>query len=103
MLLDEPLPTEAPSAEWTRILTSPQLFQPTGWIFDTVECALALYLRYGADWENALTELFTFGGDTDTVGAIYCSWIGAKHGASLFGAELLGQVQGVESLARWAH
>jgi ADP-ribosyl-[dinitrogen reductase] hydrolase len=83
-------------------LLDAKLTRTGGWVVETVAGAHALFVEYQANWQAALTELYRVGGDTDTVGAILCSFVGAKYGASVFGVDLLRQIQGTEVLANEA-
>ena len=48
-------------------------------------------LRYGGDPVRALTEAISAGGDTDSIGAILGSWLGALHGAEGLPAALIAR------------
>ncbi len=109
-LLDVCLPAKTSQSieEWERRLnvvcvhySDPgvgELMQTTGWVFTSVPTTLLLWLRHGDDWRNGLRELYAFGGDTDTIGAMYMSLVGASRGASFFNHDLLREVQGIEAL-----
>lgn len=52
----------------------------TGYSLHVVPVALYAWLRYPADFRQALTETIACGGDTDTVGAILGALIGVTNG-----------------------
>jgi ADP-ribosylglycohydrolase len=52
----------------------------TGYVVHTVPFALYCYLRYGETPLLALQECISAGGDTDSIGAILGTWLGARHG-----------------------
>ena len=72
--------------------------EPRGWVFDTVISALFTWLRHGDDWQHGLRSIYRCGFDTDTVGAIYLSLVGALRGASFFEPTLVADLQGVALL-----
>lgn len=51
---------------------------------ESVPAALFIFLRYGADPEEALVRAVALGGDTDTIAAMVGALCGALHGAEAF-------------------
>lgn len=53
---------------------------PTGWVVDSLECALYSFLETAASFEKAITFAVNLGGDTDTIAAICGGLAGAYYG-----------------------
>lgn len=101
------LPTQTTEpARWEQLLTDALAGDADlggdGWVFPTVAVSLSLWSRFGADYMTALRALYAAGGDTDTVGAIYLSLVGAAHGLSHFEPALIWRVQGIGVLIQEA-
>jgi ADP-ribosyl-[dinitrogen reductase] hydrolase len=52
----------------------------SGFVVHTLAFATFCFLRYGDDPLLSLTESISAGGDTDSIGAILGSWLGARYG-----------------------
>lgn len=64
----------------------------TGFILPTAALASFCFERFGSDPLDALAEVISAGGDTDSIGAIVGAWVGALHGAQALPAPLLAQI-----------
>ena len=64
----------------------------TGFVLHTVPFAAFCIGRYGRDPMRALSEAISAGGDTDSIGAILGSWLGALHGAGGLPAPLIARI-----------
>jgi ADP-ribosylglycohydrolase len=64
----------------------------SGFISHTVPVALVCWLRYPADFRQALEEVILLGGDTDTTGAIVGGLMGATLGTSAIPDEWLDRL-----------
>lgn len=51
----------------------------SGWVVDTLECALWRFFAYDT-WENGALAVVNLGGDSDTVGAVYGALAGVYYG-----------------------
>lgn len=54
----------------------------TGYVMHSVALATFCFLRFGADPREALIQIVSCGGDTDSNAAILGAWLGALHGRS---------------------
>jgi ADP-ribosyl-[dinitrogen reductase] hydrolase len=54
----------------------------TGYVYRTVPIALYCWLRHTSDFRQAVEQVISLGGDTDTTGAIVGAIMGATHGES---------------------
>ncbi|KAJ5241685.1 uncharacterized protein N7469_000012 [Penicillium citrinum] len=52
----------------------------SGWVVDTLECALWGFFKYDS-WEKGALAVVNLGGDSDTAGAIYGALAGVFYGA----------------------
>lgn len=64
----------------------------SGFVVHSVSFATYGFLRYGHVPALALTEIINAGGDTDSIGAILGSWLGALHGATALPEMLVEQI-----------
>lgn len=69
---------------------------------EAVSCATYLYSKYGKDPENCLIESVNMGGDTDTIGCIVGSLLGAKYGTDWIPLRWLEKAEGVEEVTKVA-
>lgn len=53
---------------------------PSGWVVDSMECALRAIREADGDTETAIVTAINYGGDADTIGAITGGLIGARKG-----------------------
>lgn len=51
----------------------------SGWVVDTLECALWAFFKYDS-WERGALAVVNRGGDSDTAGAIYGALAGVFYG-----------------------
>lgn len=65
----------------------------SGYAYHTAPMVLFAALRYGADPREALEQLWSCGGDTDTTGAILGGLVGARHGEAGFPAEWVAGIR----------
>lgn len=56
-----------------------KLFQPTGYVVDTLEAAMMAFYQYG-NFKDGLLAVVNLGYDSDTVGAVYGQLAGAYYG-----------------------
>jgi len=56
-----------------------KIYQPTGYVIDTLETALVAFDRFNS-FEDGLLYIVSLGYDTDTVGAVYGQLAGAFYG-----------------------
>lgn len=67
----------------------------TGFVLHSVPLAAFCFLRYGdGEAVDALSQIISAGGDTDSNAAILGAWLGAKKGASGLGTELIDEIIG---------
>jgi ADP-ribosylglycohydrolase len=64
----------------------------SGFVVHSVSFATYAFLRYGSDPFQALTEVISAGGDTDSTGAILGGWLGALHGEAGLPQRLIGRI-----------
>jgi ADP-ribosyl-[dinitrogen reductase] hydrolase len=64
----------------------------TGYVVSSVAFATFCFLRHGDDPLPALSEAISAGGDTDSIGAILGSWLGAQHGEAGLPGDLIGRI-----------
>ncbi|KAF3402067.1 ADP-ribosyl-[dinitrogen reductase] glycohydrolase [Penicillium rolfsii] len=58
---------------------SPANMHSTGWVVDTLECALWGFFKYES-WEEGALAVVNLGGDSDTAGAVYGGLAGVFYG-----------------------
>lgn len=51
----------------------------SGWVIDTIELALWAFFKFN-NWKDGALAVVNFGGDSDTVGAVYGALAGAFYG-----------------------
>lgn len=51
----------------------------SGWVIDTLECALWAFFKYDT-WKDGALAVVNLGGDSDTVGAVYGGLAGSFYG-----------------------
>lgn len=51
----------------------------SGWVVDTLECALWGFFKYD-NWEEGVLAVVNRGGDSDTAGAVYGALAGVYYG-----------------------
>lgn len=51
----------------------------SGWVIDTLECALWAFFKYDS-WEEGALAVVNLGGDADTAGAVYGGLAGCFNG-----------------------
>ncbi len=83
-------------------LSAGDLGPTSGLVFDTVGAAVFLFVRYPKDPLRGLAELFTRGGDVDSIGSIYCGWVGARETLSAFDNTLIAPLQGLGVIVKEA-
>lgn len=64
----------------------------TGFVLHSVSFATFGFLRYGLDPLQALSEVISAGGDTDSTGAILGAWLGALHGKNGLPQPLIARI-----------
>lgn len=64
----------------------------TGFVVSTTAFATFCFLRHGDDPMTALREAIGAGGDTDSIGAILGSWLGALHGEAGLPGHLIDRI-----------
>ena len=69
----------------------------SGFVEHTVPCVIQVWLRYPNDYDKAITEIISAGGDTDTTAAILGGIVGARVGKNGIPASWL---QGVKEWPR---
>lgn len=67
----------------------------SGWVYHTCASVWFMVLYYKDRWRDALVDLYEVGGDTDTIGALYCAAIGALCGQRIFDDAQLQRTQGM--------
>lgn len=53
---------------------------PSGWVVDSMDCALRAIMAAGGDTKKAIVTAINYGGDADTIGAITGGLVGARNG-----------------------
>lgn len=53
---------------------------PSGWVVDSMDCALRAIMAAGGDTKKAIVIAINYGGDADTIGAITGGLVGARNG-----------------------
>lgn len=53
---------------------------PSGWVVDSMDCALRAIREADGDMKKAIVTAVNYGGDADTIGAITGGLIGARNG-----------------------
>lgn len=66
----------------------------TGYVVHTVGLVTFCFLRYNGNVKNALLNIISAGGDTDTNAAILGAWFGAECGHGCLPTTLLNKLQG---------
>lgn len=67
----------------------------TGFVMQSIPLALFCFLRFGeGELIDALNEVISAGGDTDTNAAILGAWLGAKKGEGALNKELVDEITG---------
>jgi ADP-ribosylglycohydrolase len=87
-----------PASDHRELVDALEDIGTSGWVFESVPAAIQMLVSFPEDWRAGLRALFDAGGDVDTIGSLYCSWVGALHGAAVFD-DIADETQGVERLA----
>jgi ADP-ribosylglycohydrolase len=64
-------------ADWKA--KSPTDMHSSGWVVDTLECALWGFFKYES-WDEGVLAVINLGGDSDTAGAVYGGLAGVFYG-----------------------
>ncbi|MBX9686150.1 MAG: ADP-ribosylglycohydrolase family protein [Candidatus Obscuribacterales bacterium] len=80
----------------------------SGFVLHSVPLAVFCFLRFGdGDISDALGEIISAGGDTDSNAAILGAWLGARHGAAALPGSLINRLDdgpfGPTHLRKLAH
>jgi len=75
--------------------------EPTGYVLDTLEVALWVFL-HTETFRDAIETAINMGGDADTVGAVTGALAGAKYGAMAIPPEWLNTLHQVDRLCKYA-
>lgn len=70
----------------------------SGWVFETLPAVVFLLVRHPEDYRAGLRCLYRVGGDVDTIGALYCSCLGALRGLEAFEDVDLRDIQSMGEL-----
>lgn len=74
----------------------------SGWVVDTIECALWAFFKYDS-WKEGALAVVNLGGDSDTAGAIYGGLAGCFEGILSIPSEWMDGMQRkgfIEGVAR---
>jgi ADP-ribosyl-[dinitrogen reductase] hydrolase len=75
--------------------------EPTGYVLDTLEVALWVFL-HTESFEQAIITAVNKGGDADTIGAVTGALAGAKYGALAIPTKWLNTLHQVDRLCKYA-
>ena len=73
----------------------------SGWVVDTLECALWAFFKYDT-WKDGALAVVNLGGDSDTAGAVYGGLAGSYYGFDAIPGEWVDGMQNkglIESIA----
>jgi ADP-ribosylglycohydrolase len=70
----------------------PRDMMSSGWVVDTLECALWAFFKYDS-WQDGALAVVNLGGDADTVGAVYGGLAGAFYGFESIPSEWMNGMQ----------
>ncbi|KAJ5700422.1 hypothetical protein N7536_003435 [Penicillium majusculum] len=80
---------------------APSDMTSSGWVVDTLECALWAFFKYDT-WKEGALAVVNLGGDSDTAGAVYGGIAGAFYGFDAIPGEWVDGMQNkgfIESIA----
>ncbi|KAJ5942221.1 hypothetical protein N7516_002389 [Penicillium verrucosum] len=80
---------------------APSDMRSSGWVVDTLECALWAFFKYDT-WKEGALAVVNLGGDSDTAGAVYGGLAGAFYGFDAIPGEWVDGMQKkgfIESIA----
>lgn len=80
---------------------APSDMTSSGWVVDTLECALWAFFKYDT-WKEGALAVVNLGGDSDTAGAVYGGLAGAFYGFDDIPGEWVDGMQNkgfIESIA----
>lgn len=80
---------------------APSDITSSGWVVDTLECALWAFFKYDT-WKEGALAVVNLGGDSDTAGAVYGGLAGAFYGFDDIPGEWVDGMQNkgfIESIA----
>lgn len=69
----------------------------SGWVVDTLECALWGFFKYD-DWKEGALAVVNLGGDSDTAGAIYGALAGVFYGVDAIPQRWVDGMQNYEEI-----
>ena len=73
----------------------------SGYVYHTVPCVIQVWLKQPDDFERALREIISAGGDTDTAGAILGGIMGARLGKQAIPEQWLDKIMEWPRTTRW--
>ncbi|KAI3140915.1 hypothetical protein CBS147325_6206 [Penicillium roqueforti] len=79
----------------------PRDMTSSGWVIDTIECALWAFFKYDT-WKDGALAVVNLGGDSDTAGAVYGGLAGSFYGFDTIPSEWVDGMQKkgfIESIA----
>ncbi|CAG8906457.1 unnamed protein product [Penicillium egyptiacum] len=79
----------------------PSDMKSSGWVVDTLECALWAFFKYDT-WKDGALAVVNLGGDSDTAGAVYGGLAGSFYGFDAIPGEWVDGMQNkgfIESIA----
>jgi ADP-ribosylglycohydrolase len=71
---------------------APSNMTSSGWVVDTLECALWAFFKYDT-WKEGALAVVNLGGDSDTAGAVYGGLAGAFYGFDAIPGEWVDGMQ----------
>ncbi|KGO64533.1 ADP-ribosylation/Crystallin J1 [Penicillium italicum] len=86
-------------SDWT--VKTPSDMTSSGWVVDTLECALWAFFKYDT-WKEGALAVVNLGGDSDTAGAVYGGLAGSFYGVDAIPGEWVDGMQNkefIESIA----
>lgn len=65
---------------------------PSGWVVDSMDCALRAIREAGGDTRKVIVTAVNYGGDADPIGAIAGGLVGAQNGVDDIPSEWLAEL-----------